>query len=72
MMATVRCPCPCPCPYDSTVLLCAQINLNIELIFSEFVEGLVRTADLIHREKVSDVAERIERLLQHLEKQANA
>jgi signal transduction protein with GAF and PtsI domain len=68
MMATVR----CPCPYDSTVLLCAQINLNIELIFSEFVEGLVRTADLIHREKVSDVAERIERLLQHLEKQANA
>jgi signal transduction protein with GAF and PtsI domain len=52
--------------------LCAQINLNIELIFSEFVEGLVRTADLIHREKVSDVAERIERLLQHLEKQANA
>ena len=68
MMATV----PCPCPCDSTVLLCAQINLNIELIFSEFVEGLVRTADLIHREKVSDVAERIERLLQHLEKQVIA
>ena len=68
MMATV----PCPCPCDSTVLLCAQINLNIELIFSEFVEGLVRTADLIYREKVSDVAERIERRLQHLEKQVIA
>jgi hypothetical protein len=32
----------------------------------------VRSADLIHREKVSDVAERVERLLQHLEKQAKA
>jgi hypothetical protein len=61
-----------PLPLRFDCFLCAQINLNIELIFSEFVEGLVRTADLIHREKVSDVAERIERLLQHLEKQANA
>jgi hypothetical protein len=62
----------CPLCKAKVVGRVGQINLNIELIFSEFVEGLVRSADLIHREKVSDVAERVERLLQHLEKQAKA
>jgi hypothetical protein len=51
---------------DDEYLITNQTNLELEVIYSEFVEAVLRLSDALHKESIDDVSQRIKKVLAHV------